>query len=44
MLISALLIIVIPPAGYSKTDVEKAARDMGMIYPDEVKAMFQTEK
>jgi hypothetical protein len=44
MVISALLIMAVPPAGYSKGDVEKAARDMGMIYPDDVKAMFQTGK
>lgn len=44
MVISALLIIAVPPPAVSKTDVEKMARDMGMIYKDEVKVMFNTTK
>lgn len=42
MVISALLMLAVPPSEMSSADIEKAARDMGMIYKDEVKAMFST--
>lgn len=44
LVISALLMLSFPPSGLSKADVEKAARDMGMVYGNEVKAMFDSNK
>jgi Na+-transporting methylmalonyl-CoA/oxaloacetate decarboxylase gamma subunit len=38
--ISALLVLAFQPAGLSKAKIEKAARDMGMVYKDEMKALY----
>lgn len=39
-LISAVLILAQPPAKISKAEVEKMAKDMGMVYLDDVKALY----
>jgi hypothetical protein len=31
-------------ASISKAQIEKTARDMGMMYPDDIKAYFSTDK
>lgn len=40
LLICSLLLMAFPGYQVSKDKIETLARDMGMIYPDEAKAMF----
>lgn len=43
-LICSLLLIAFPQPKLSKEGAEEMARSMGMIYRDEVKAMFDSSK
>lgn len=43
ILISAFLLSFNPNKNVSKLDVEKKARNMGMMYPEEIKAFFNNK-
>jgi hypothetical protein len=40
-IICGLLMIAMPRPQISNVEVEKRARDMGMVYPDDVKALYK---
>jgi uncharacterized membrane-anchored protein YhcB (DUF1043 family) len=40
MIITAILFTASPSQNISKYKLEKMARDIGMMYPDEIKAFF----
>lgn len=40
-IISALLMMAMPQTKISNDQVERMARDMGMVYPDDVKALYK---
>lgn len=44
IVITALLLSLNPSYKLSKLEVEKKARNMGMKYPDEIKAYFNNDK
>lgn len=44
IVITALLLSLNPSYKLSKLEVEKRARNMGMKYPDEIKAYFNNDK
>ncbi len=44
IVITALLLSLSPSYKLSKLEVEKKARNMGMKYPDEIKAYFNNDK
>lgn len=44
IVITALLLSLNPSYNLSKLEVEKKARNMGMKYPDEIKAYFNNDK
>lgn len=43
VIITSILVIAAPSPAPSKDVVEKMAKDMGMIYKDEIKAMYNTK-
>jgi hypothetical protein len=44
MVLTAIAMSSYSPKNIPKQKIESMARDMGMIYPDEVKAFFEMDK
>ena len=44
IILSALLMSIYSPKNISKIEIETMAHDLGMMYPDEVKAFFNNKK
>lgn len=44
LVLGAICIASYPRATMSQVQIEKMARDMGMKYPDEIRAFFQNDK
>lgn len=42
--ISAVLLMSMPQNKISKSEIEKMARGMGMVYPNEIKALYDDKK
>lgn len=44
LIVSTLVLYSYGPINLSKATIEKKAREMGMKYPDEIKAYFEKDK
>ncbi|WP_207639969.1 hypothetical protein [Fervidicella metallireducens] len=44
LILSTLVLYSYGPTNLSKATIEKKAREMGMKYPDEIKAYFEQDK
>jgi hypothetical protein len=44
LVLASLIMMAITPGTVQKSEVEKKARALGMVYPDEVKALYDNSK